>query len=190
MPKKSGLFFAHRFDSPERVIQTRLPLSPRSAAPAHTAPAHNASMIAVKGHMLRFATKVPSARQRSEKRRHGTRRKVSIAPGKTRSRVRHSKSDARGAFCNSLWREPVKRLADDASRVTFEGIPKGEFRNESGSRKGRDWNFKGCALVSRMSVSPRVRRTSGRHIAAAASSASRRRSQFLFARAKVHHHPA
>jgi hypothetical protein len=145
VPKKSGLFFAHRFDSPERVIQTRLPLSPRSAAPAHTAPAHNASMIAVKGHMLRFATKVPSARQRSEKRRHGTRRKVSIAPGKTRSRVRHSKSDARGAFCHSLWREPVKRLADDASRVTFEGIPKGEFRNETGSRKGRDWNFKGCA---------------------------------------------
>jgi hypothetical protein len=136
VPKKSGLFFAHRFDSPERVIQTRLPLSPRSAAPAHTAPAHNASMIAVKGHMLRFATKVPSARQRSEKRRHGTRRKVSIAPGKTRSRVRHSKSDARGAFCHSLWREPVKRLADDASRVTFEGIPKGEFRNETGSRKG------------------------------------------------------
>jgi hypothetical protein len=153
VPKKSGLFFAHRFDSPERVIQTRLPLSPRSAAPAHTAPAHNASMIAVKGHMLRFATKVPSARQRSEKRRHGTRRKVSIAPGKTRSRVRHSKSDARGAFCHSLWREPVKRLADDASRVTFERSRKESSDTRNRKPKGARLEFlKGCAFREKLKI--------------------------------------
>jgi hypothetical protein len=152
VPKKSGLFFAHRFDSPERVIQTRLPLSPRSAAPAHTAPAHNASMIAVKGHMLRFATKVPSARQRSEKRRHGTRRKVSIAPGKTRSRVRHSKSDARGAFCHSLWREPVKRLADDASRVTFERSRKESSDTKPEAERGATGILKGCAFREKLKI--------------------------------------
>ena len=62
VPKKTGLFFSTPLRAPS-PIQTRRPMSPRSAPPAHTALAHNAMRIAVKGHMLRFATEVPSVRR-------------------------------------------------------------------------------------------------------------------------------
>jgi hypothetical protein len=57
-----------------------------------------------------------------------------------------------GLFAHSLWREPVKRLADDASRVTFERSRKESSDTKPEAERGATGILKGCAFREKLKI--------------------------------------